>query len=139
MQKTLVFGAGQNGRGLPGMQAILAGHDVIFVDSYPGPIKTVTNPDGYEVDVAYLEGIKPLKLKGARGYCSAELSNKALIIEEIANSDLIFTAVGKDNLGGIAGLLEAGLEYFLRNNNGFKNILFCENQEGTASKFRNEY
>ena len=136
MQKAFIFGAGANGAFLARV-AREAGYELVFGDVSQKALNYVLQPGEYKVDVVHLD--KPTETitidNVVKAYLISE-DNRFNIAKEIAESDLVFTAVGKDNLDSIIPYLEAGLNLFLTGYSGTKNIILGENLIGAGEIVR---
>ncbi len=130
MPRALIFGAGANGAGFVARNAAEHGYDIVFVDTCGDAISRVE--EGYGVDVVSLEGRQHTRIDNVVDGIVPSKSTEAILAREVADCDLIVTAVGKDNLVGLVEYLRMGLELFVKED-AAKNIILAENKEGGAS------
>lgn len=127
--KALHFGAGNIGRGFIGKLLADSNVEVTFVDVNPTVIEELNIKKEYTVNVVGNEAKKEI-VKGVSGI----LTTSPDLIKEIANVDIITTAVGPQILEKISGTLSQGLiERSKINNKKPLNIIACENMiRGTS-------
>jgi len=133
MPKALIFGAGQNGAGFVGRNLAQNGYGLVFADPSQEALDYVGG--SYQVTVVSLSGLETVTINGARGILLSE-QNRKDIAQEIAESEAIVTAVGRDYLAGTVSYLKAGLEKFLAGYSGTKNIIFVENHPTATEEVR---
>ncbi|MCA9427115.1 MAG: NAD-binding protein, partial [Candidatus Omnitrophica bacterium] len=104
--KLIQYGAGNIGRSLAGQLFSAAGWEVVFVDVVPEVIEALNREGRYRV-VVKEERPDEIWVEGVRGVNGRDVDRVA---EEIADCDLLSTAVGSKVLPFIAGPIAKGLE-----------------------------
>jgi len=130
--KAVHFGAGSIGRGFIGK--VLADNQiaVTFADANTKLVALLNQRHGYKVKVVGSQ----LKVEQVSGV-NAVHSGSDELLEQIAQTDLITTAVGPAMLDKIAVSIAAGLERrFTGGNNNAVNIIVCENMVRSTSKLQ---
>ncbi len=127
MKKFVMYGAGNIGRGFIGQLFSGAGYSVGFVDINKEVIGRLNQDKEYPVDVVSNDGIEEIIVKNAYGIDGTDIE---LVSEEIANADIMATAIGVNVLKFIAKPIALGLKKrFERGAKPF-NIIICENLIG---------
>lgn len=125
MKKAVMYGAGNIGRGFIGQLFSESGYEVVFIDVNT-EIITKLNQDG-EYPVRILDGLgtKEVLVSPVRGVNGCDLEKVA---QEIADADIMATAVGVNILPIIAKPLAEGLKKRWQVGNMTPlNIIICEN------------
>jgi len=124
MPKLVQFGAGSIGRSFIGQLFSRAGYEVIFIDVDPIIIEAMNQRRAYIVEIRD-ELSEQLEIRNIR---AIHAQNQDQIAHEIAEADILGTAVGKNVLSQIVPNLAAGLELRFRRF-GIKpiDIIICEN------------
>jgi len=133
MKKTVIFGAGQIGRGFIGDICSSSGYRLVFVDA----VKEV-------VDLLNLRKEYPLWLlsekkveKNIRGFKALDFSLLEEVAEEVSEVELVFTAVGANNLASLAPVLAEGIKRKSDRQKGSHiNVVICENLLGGSKILR---
>ncbi len=127
MKKFIMYGAGNIGRGFIGQLFSGAGYSVGFIDINKEVINRLNKDKEYPVDVVSNDGINEIIVKNVYGIDGTDIE---LVSEEIANADIMATAIGVNVLKFIAKPISLGLKKrFERNAKAF-NIIICENLIG---------
>ena len=127
MKKFIMYGAGNIGRGFIGQVFSDAGYSVGFVDINKEVIGKLNADKEYPVDIVSNDGIEERIVKNAYGIDGTDIE---LVSDEIANADIMATAIGVNVLKFIAKPIALGLKKrFLSNKKPF-NIIICENLIG---------
>jgi mannitol-1-phosphate 5-dehydrogenase len=125
----VVFGAGKMACGLIGHVLAGSGYTVQFVARRPEVVEAINRFGGYQLTIAGQS--RALAIRG----CSAlPLDDHRRVTRAVANADLVFTAVGIDNLASVTPAIGAGL--FLRSKtrgDAPLNVIACENLPGTGA------
>ncbi len=122
-----MYGAGNIGRGFIGQLFSSEGYSVGFVDINKEVINRLNADKEYPVDVVSNDGTEEIIVKNAYGI---DGTDEELVSEEIANADVMATAIGVNVLKFIAKPISKGLKKrFERNAKPF-NIIICENLIG---------
>ncbi|WP_128894097.1 mannitol-1-phosphate 5-dehydrogenase [Longirhabdus pacifica] len=128
--KALHFGAGNIGRGFIGGLLSHAGYEVCFVDVNEEIVSLLNEKRAYRVVLAE-ESSQETTITNVRAINS--LTNPEQVIQEIAEADIITTAVGPHILEKIAGLIAKGLTQRVGSNSTPLNIIACENMIGGSA------
>ena len=123
MEKAIQFGAGNIGRGFIGYLLNNAGYDLVFADVFDNVIDLINKDKAYTIHVKDVEN-EDIRVEGI----SAVNSTRDEVIDEIAESSIITTAVGPLNLAKIADKLASGIrKRYEENSDKYLNIIACEN------------
>lgn len=131
----VVFGAGKLACGLLGPLLNRAGLRVVYVARRAEVVAAINRNQGFSVQVKTGRA-ETLAVSG----CSAiPMQDAARVVEQVAAADVVFTAVGIENLGAVTRLLGAGL---WRRRFGPDprplNIVACENLPGAGHYLRHQ-
>lgn len=132
MKHAIQFGAGNIGRGFIGMLLSQAGYEVIFADVNEELIRHLAQDQGYTVHVMDTE-VEDIPITHVTGM----LSNGEEILDEIARTDILTTAVGLRVLAFIAPTIAEGIKR--RRGAGVEkplNIIACENAIRATSQLK---
>lgn len=131
MKKALHFGGGNIGRGFIGKLLADAGYEVVFADVNPLIIDALNKDKKYSVRIVGDGVDKVEEVNSVRGIFS---NNQDELDREIADCDLITTAVGPTVLEIIAPSLAKALTLRLSKNPSKKlNLIACENMVRASS------
>lgn len=125
MKKAVVYGAGNIGRGFIGQLFSQSGYEVVFLDINPVIIERLNSDHCYPIKIIG-DGIdKEIIVENVRGLNAIDPDSAA---DEIANADIMASAVGVNVLPRIVKTIAVGLKKRWRNEN-FQpfNIIICEN------------
>ncbi len=132
MKTAIQFGAGNIGRGFIGMLLAQAGYRVVFADVSEVIIDRLAKDQGYTVHVMDTE-VEDVVIKNITGI----MSNGEEIIDEIANADILTTAVGLRVLGFIAPTIAKGIQKRIAAGSKTPmNIIACENAIRATSQLK---
>lgn len=132
MKKAVQFGAGNIGRGFIGALLAQAGYHVVFADVNEAIINKINEDGNYTVHVMDVE-CKDQHIEHISGCNSA----KPEIVDQLAEAELITTAVGLTILPRIAPSIAAAIEK--RRESGCQqplNIIACENAIRASSQLK---
>lgn len=125
MKKAVMYGAGNIGRGFIGKLFYESGYEVVFIDINPVIIERMNKDNCYPVRVVAEETYWEDIVTNVRAVNAADIEKVA---EEIAEAEIMATAVGVNVLPRIAGPIAAGLVMrWQKGNLSPLNILICEN------------
>lgn len=124
------FGAGNIGRGFIGLLLHQSGYKTCFVDVNGEVVDLLNEKKQYTVKLAE-ESQKELLVENV--YAINSLKDPNLVIDEVANADIITAAVGPNILPLIAGLIASGLKKRLTQSKKALTIIACENMIGGSS------
>ena len=130
--KAIQFGAGNIGRGFIGAVLAEAGYQLIFADVVEDLLKQINERKEYTVHVSDVNKYD-LTIKNV----SAVNSNSEAAVEQIAEADIITTAVGLRILKFVAPAIAKGIA--LRKNKGVEaplNVIACENGLKATSQLK---
>lgn len=129
-----MYGAGNIGRGFIGQLFSNAGYSVGFIDINKEIIARLNQDGQYPVGIVSNSGVEEVIVKNVYGVDGSDVE---LVSEEIAEADVMATAIGVNVLKFIAKPIALGLKKrFERNKKPF-NIIICENLIG-ADEFLRE-
>ena len=123
MKKAIQFGAGNIGRGFIGAVLEKAGYHVVFADVNEQIVDRINRDKGYTVQImdTVCEEVRITDI-------SAVDSRSPELAQQIAEAEIVTTAVGLTILPRIAGAIAAGIE--ARREQGVEqplNVIACEN------------
>lgn len=125
MKKAVQFGAGNIGRGFIGALLSQASYHVVFADINEQMINELNEKNSYQIHILDLE-----QRQETITNVSGVLSNSPDVITEIAEADIVTTAVGPNVLKIIASTIAKGIEARKEQGKGALNIIACENMVG---------
>ena len=132
MKKAIQFGAGNIGRGFIGAVLSEAGYHVVFADVNDVVVNKINEDKQYTVEIMDTECSKVVISN-----VSAVDSRTPQLVDEIAQSEIVTTAVGFGILPRIAGALAAGIaQRFANGNNAYLNVIACENGLRASSQLK---
>ncbi|MCM8786005.1 MAG: mannitol-1-phosphate 5-dehydrogenase [Candidatus Omnitrophica bacterium] len=135
MDKIIIFGAGQIGRGFIGELCYDSGLFIIFVDIDENIINLLNKEKTYLI---YLLGKEKIK-KTITNFEGLHLKkDKDKIVDEIAKTSIIFTSVGAKNLFTLSEIIAEGIKEKFRGNKSYLNIIICENLLSAGKKFKEQ-
>jgi mannitol-1-phosphate 5-dehydrogenase len=125
MQKAIMYGAGNIGRGFIGQLLSLSGYEVVFLDINQAVIGQLNTDRCYPLRLISAAGADETVISNVRGVNSMDAE---LAAAEIATADLMATAVGANILPRIAPVIARALELRWQGGNAAPlNIIICEN------------
>ena len=130
----VVFGAGKMACGLIGHVLSRSGFAIQFVARRRDVVDSVNRVQGYRLTLAGQP--RPLAIRGCRALA---LDDHSAVLRAVASADLVFTAVGIDNLAAVPPAIGAGL--FLRSRTHRDeplNVIACENLPGTGAYLQHQ-
>ncbi|MCM8817907.1 MAG: hypothetical protein NC915_00240 [Candidatus Omnitrophica bacterium] len=134
MKKAIVFGAGQIGRGFIGELCFDSGYFIIFVDVSEIIVDLLNQRKKYKI---CLLGEKKVE-KVIENFKCLNLKDEKEVINEIMDTDLIFTSVGANNLFTLSEIISKGIKGKFAKDKGFLNIVICENLLSAGKKFKED-
>ncbi len=133
MEKVILFGAGNIGRGFLGQLFNQSGYEISFIEARENIIDALNRYHSYKLKIVGPHSYQEFIIDKVKALNSKE----ALKIEkEIEEANIIATAVGAKNLPFIASLVAKGMA--LRAKRGIKepiNLIICENLPEPAKTF----
>ncbi|ASL78683.1 mannitol-1-phosphate 5-dehydrogenase [Lactiplantibacillus plantarum] len=128
------FGAGNIGRGFIGETLADNGFKITFVDVNDTLIDELNKRNGYTIELA-AEGQKHIEVHDVKGINNGK--DPKAVAEEIAQADMVTTAIGPKILKFIAPLIADGLKLRQANNNTTPiDIIACENMIGGSQSLK---
>lgn len=125
MEKALMYGAGNIGRGFIGQLFSLSGYEVVFIDINDGVIQRLNREGKYPVRIAKYDKYDEMFIENVRGVNG---NNTGEVHGEIAHAKIMATAVGVNVLPHIAPIIAEGLKRRWETGNFTPfNIIVCEN------------
>ena len=133
-KRIVIFGAGKMAGGLIGHVAYQSGCMVQFVARRRAIIDAINRHGGYELRIA--GQAQPVLVQG----CSAlDIRDREEVRRAVAEADIVFTALGIDNLSSVVDIIGEGL---FRRCQARKpeplNVIACENLPGTGAYLRHQ-
>lgn len=124
MKKAVIYGAGNIGRGFIGKALSESGYQVCFIEIDQAVVDQLNRDRQYPVVVVWGESRKVELVKNVRAVNGVDAS---LVEDEIAQADLMATAVGVNALPHIINTLCRGLRKRFSEGRPPLDILICEN------------
>ncbi len=132
MKKAVHFGAGNIGRGFIGLLLHQAGYEVVFADVVPALVDQLQSEQTYRV-ITLDEQVEETVVSNVR----AVLLDSAACRVEIADADVVTTAVGLGNLQSVSTIIADGLRLRRQQHaDADLNILACENAVRATSTLK---
>ena len=127
------FGAGNIGRGFIGQLLHESGYDITFVDVRDDVVDALKTEGRYEVILAS-EGEEHIPVDRVTALHSARDAEE--VTEQLAEADLVTTAVGPSVLPVIAPAIAKGLLERARLGGAPVNVIACENMVGASQALK---
>jgi mannitol-1-phosphate 5-dehydrogenase len=131
--KSVLFGAGNIGRGFIGQLLHESGYDITFVDIQDDLVDALTKEGHYEVILAD-EGDERIPVDRVTALHSVNQEDE--VVQRLAEADLITTAVGPSVLPVLAPVIAKGLVERARRGGAPVNVIACENMVGASQALR---
>lgn len=130
------FGAGNIGRGFIGEVLAANGFEITFVDVNHTIIDALNERKEYEIELAD-ESKEKITVKNVKGINNQ--TNPEKVIQEIAEADLVTTAIGPNILPFIAELIAKGIQEREKEGSTTSlDIIACENMIGGSAFLEKE-
>lgn len=124
MKRAVQFGAGNIGRGFIGMMLSDSGYQVCFVARNEKQIGLLRRRKQYKVMLANETGDTSI----VRNVTALSIHDAEAVVQEVAEAQLVTTAVGAASLKQIAQVIAKGIERRIETGkNGHLHIIACEN------------
>lgn len=133
-RKAVVFGAGKMACGLLGQLLWESGFQTTFIARRPETASALNENNGYSVSIVG----KSFHRSRVRNCSAISSLDHEAIIEAVATADIVFTAVGIDNIPLIAPDIAEGLWRRAEKGGRFLNIIASENLPGTGAYLRHQ-
>lgn len=131
----VIFGAGSVGRGFLGQLFSESGYEVVFVDIDEPLIEALSRQGSYTLRLA---GVCKTEERIIGPVRAVSALNATEVAVEVAQADLMATAVGAQALGAVAELIAAGLtRRWEAGRSAPLNIIICENLRNAPDLLRN--
>ncbi|EMB80140.1 mannitol-1-phosphate 5-dehydrogenase [Streptococcus mutans] len=131
MKKAVHFGAGNIGRGFIGQILFENGFAIDFVDVNDKIINALNERHSYDIEIAE-DGKRHITVSNVAGINNKE--NPQAVIDAVAETELITTAIGPNILPFIAQLIAKGIEKRRESQNQTPlDIIACENMIGGSA------
>ncbi|MFW5787628.1 MAG: mannitol dehydrogenase [Halanaerobiaceae bacterium] len=125
MKKAVIFGAGKIGRGFLGQLFYESGYETVFVELDQKLVNQINQKKSYPVKIVSPGQKKEVTVKNVE---AIQAHDQKKIAAEIADTDLVATAVGVGALPRIVGTLVAGFRCrWEKESFAPLNIILCEN------------
>lgn len=124
MKKAVMYGAGNIGRGFIGKVFSDSGYEVVFLDIMQDVIDEMNRRGEYTVRIVSNEGETDTTVRPVR----AVNSTTEQAVQEIADCDIMATAVGVNILPRVAPAIARGIIARMEQSGRPLNIILCENQ-----------
>ena len=124
MKKAIMYGAGNIGRGFIGKVFSDSGYEVCFLDIMQDVIDEMNRRGEYTVRIVSNEGETDTTVRPVR----AVNSTTEQAVQEIADCDIMATAVGVNILPRVAPAIARGIIARMEQSGRPLNIILCENQ-----------
>lgn len=129
-QHAVVFGAGKLACGLLGQLLTESGYTTTFVARRPEVVDALNRQQGYLLQVAETR----VRRQRIRHCAALSIQRQPDVVDAVARADVVFTAVGIDNLGAIAPVIAASLWQRARQRAPAPlNVIACENLPGAGA------
>ena len=128
MKKAIMYGAGNIGRGFIGQLFNMSGYEIGFVDVNEAIISRLNSDRKYNVYITDGDDYKTYTVGNVYGINGKDIN---AVAEEIADADIMATAVGVNILKFIAEPISAGVRRRMEKGvSAPLNIIICENMIG---------
>ena len=122
--KAVMYGAGNIGRGFIGALLSQIGYEVVFIDANVSIVNLINEKKKYVQEIV---GDKPEEIL-ITGVRAVNGTDRAAVAAEIADADILATALGAAVLPKVVPIIADGLEQRWQNNPDNKlDLLICEN------------
>jgi mannitol-1-phosphate 5-dehydrogenase len=105
--KAVIFGMGKIGCAFAGQLLRASGYDLVFIGRNEESIEELNRRGAYRVHLVDGIRVQSIVVDGVRGVANSSAENVA---KEMADADLVVTAVGPTNLPAVAPLIAEGLQ-----------------------------
>ncbi len=132
--KAVMYGAGNVGRGFLGQLFSESGYEVVFVDLVPALLDALNARHSYRLVLVSNQGAQTVAVQNVRAVDGRDVQ---AVAAEIAEADVMATAVGANILPRIAPAVAAGLARRAASETAQPlNIIVCENLKDAPRLFR---
>ncbi len=132
VRRSVVFGAGNVGRGFLGQLFSESGYQVLFVDVYEPLVRVLADRGRYTLQLVTDSQVEELEITGVSAVSALD---RERVSAAVAQADLAATAVGVGALPKLAPVVAAGLEQRRLAGGGPLNLIICENLRNAPDLF----
>jgi mannitol-1-phosphate 5-dehydrogenase len=125
--KSVIYGAGNIGRGFTGMLFAESGYEVIFIEADAALVDMLNEAGEYPVRTLSDDPDENGRDTWVRGVSAIATGDTRAVAEATASADIVATSVGARSLEKVAPLIANGLLRRYTRGGGPLNILICEN------------
>lgn len=133
MKKAVMYGGGNIGRGFIAQLFYKSGYETVFIDVNEELVRAINAAGEYPVYITGREGYEPEPVKNVR---AVDGKNVPAVADEIADAEVMATAVGANILKFIAEPVAAGIAKRASEKKPPLNIIICENLIDADKYFR---
>lgn len=135
LPKAVVFGAGKMACGLLGQLLAQSGFEIVFVARRAEVIDAINRRQGYTLTITG-KSTDQLTIRKCR---ALSIHDESAVAGAVASADVVFTAVGIDNLTAITPVIARGLwQRSLGRKASPLNVIACENLPGAGAYLRHQ-
>ncbi len=131
-RRSVVFGAGNVGRGFLGQLLSESGYQVLFVDVFEPLVRALAEQGRYTLQLVTDSQVEELEITGVSAVSSFD---RERVAEAVAQADLAAPAVGVGALPRLAPVVADGLEQRRLAGGGPLNLIICENLRNAPDLF----
>ncbi len=126
--KAVHFGAGNIGRGFIAWLLAKSGYEVVFVDVNEKIVNDINDKRSYSVILAE----QAQRSDVVSHVCALLGTDRAAVVDQIVEADLLTTAIGVNALKHIAATIADGLRQRMKANKPLIPVIACENAIGAS-------
>ena len=126
--KAIMYGAGNIGRGFIAERFFLSGYETVFIDVNTQMVDAINEAGQYPIYVTMGTEYIPTWVKNVRAVNGRD---EAAVVAEIADADIMATALGANVLRFVAPLIAKAISARKQKSGAPLNILICENLIGS--------
>lgn len=135
MKVSVMFGAGNIGRGFMGQFFFEAGYNTVFIDAQKRLVDDLNRSKSYPLLILDAKSKKKIQLT-ILNFRALHVDQAQEIAASIADADVVSSAVGVKNLIGIAPLVAEGLKLRCKMSGRPIDIYLCENMLDAAGNLK---
>ena len=124
MKKAVMYGGGNIGRGFIAQLFCLTGYETVFIDVNQSLVDDMNSRGEYPIFITGKDDYERFTVKNVRAVNGNDVE---AVAKEIAEADVMATAVGANILKFIAAPIAAGIEKRMETSARPLNIIVCEN------------
>lgn len=126
--EAVMYGAGNIGRGFIGEVLYKSGYNTTFIDVNDDVVNNLNKENKYPI---YLTGSTGYYKEWVRNVDAINGRDKDAVVNKIADTDLLCTALGVNILKFVAELIAEAIELRIKKSGKPLNIMICENMIGS--------